>query len=197
MRLSHFLTTGILAGAMAALPVISLAGTSGACTSAAPTAESSHWNFQQEASQLLDDIQMDASHAANRADELQSLYQSPTVDWLSHATQLNNVRDEVNDMGNKLCRLETIRRVLPPWQQKAVDDAAPLVRLMADNAQDAITFLNGHQEELWEPVYDKYINNLSTESRQLSRSMRNFEEYAKVHHEDRNLGKSLGMTAGQ
>lgn len=83
-------------------------------------------------------------------------------------------------MGQKLCRLEQIRRVTAPWQQKAIDDAAVSVRLMTDNIQDAIDFLNEYQSNFWEPDYRHNVNNVLHESGQLSQSLRTFEQYATI-----------------
>jgi hypothetical protein len=51
-------------------------------------------------------------------------------------------------MGAKLCRLETIRMAVAPWQQAEIDRIATRGGLMADNTEDAIHFLNAHQNGL-------------------------------------------------
>lgn len=194
MKLTHFLTAGILAGAMAAMPGLSLAAPAAQCAGApaAASAASVH-----EVSALLDDVQLDAQTVALEADDLQSLLKGVNVSWESHATDLNRMRRRINDMGVKLCRLESLRGAAAPWQQKAIDATASRLRLMADNDVDAISFLNHNREELWMPQYAKYINNLSTESNEIAHSVRECQEYAKVHSQDLNLGKTLGIAAGQ
>ena len=62
----------------------------------------------------------------------------PNVTWDAHADELEYLKSEINDIGAKLCRLQTIRRVVAPWQQNVIDQIATDTQLMADNAQDAI-----------------------------------------------------------
>jgi hypothetical protein len=84
--------------------------------------------------------------------------------------QLEPLRTEVNDIGAMLCRLETIRRVAAPWQQKTIDRISITLHLMANNAEDAIEFGKTHQNELWLGQYQGDINNLYNEARSLTRN---------------------------
>lgn len=163
------------------------------CTPAAPTAASYTWNFSREASQLLGGIQADAAKLQDHASTLNSFDMNPELSWESHADQLMSVRREVNDMGSKLCRLEVIRTAVQPWQRTAIDRVAPTVRLLADNAQDALVYVNANQGNFWTPVYRKYTQNLYAEASTLSHSVKSFEEYAKARREDTLLGKELGL----
>jgi hypothetical protein len=196
MHIKYF--TGIvpLFATMLALPVISSAATPQTCKPGAATPASYKWNFRQEASQLLDNIQRESVKVRNHADTLQTFVLNPNIAWEGHAGELAPIKREINDMGQKLCRLEVIRGVVSPWEREAIDRAAPQIRLLADNAQDALVFLDDHQGEFWMPVYRKYVTNLYNESRQLSRAMANFEEYAKAHSQVVHLHNSLGLKAG-
>jgi hypothetical protein len=196
MNLKHCATTFLVFAGMAALPATSLAAESHACAPGKPTPQSYTWDFRGEASRLLNDIQVDAAKAQQHASKLDVFAADPLISWQTHAGQLASIRREVNDMGRKLCRLEVIRRVVAPWQQEAIDRTAPSVRLMADNAEDALVFLNNNQGNFWQPDYQKYVANLDQESGQVSHSVKTFEEYAKVHSEDLHLRKELGTKAG-
>lgn len=196
MQLKHLAGAFLLVAGVAALPVASLAAENSACVAGKPTPESYTWNFRAEASQLLNDIQADAVHAQQHADKLETYASQLQISWQAHGEQLDAIRAEVNDMGQKLCRLETIRRVVAPWQQTAIKRAAKLVQLMADNTQDAIQFVDNHQGNLWMSPYPRYAANLYQDSKQLDHSLRTYEEFAQVHHEDLQLEKTLGMRAG-
>lgn len=191
MRFSFYakLVTCLFAGAMV-LPAASVTR-SRPCTSGAPTAQSYTWNFRQEAQGLLDDVGTEAWQASYHADQLQNF--SGDIDWQEHAVELNAIRSEVNDMGNMLCRLETIRRVVSPWEQKAIDDAAPLIAEMANEAQSAITFLNDNHNHLFNPTYHAYSREMFQQSSRLARQMSQFEDFGKVHQDDIRLEKSLGL----
>jgi len=179
----------LFAGALI-LPAASRS-TNQSCALGAPTAQSYTWNFRQEAQELLDDVGAEASQTRYHADQLENFTQQ--IDWQEHAHQLNAIRAEVNDMGSKLCRLEAIRRVVAPWEQKAIDDAAPAIAEMADEAQSAIAFLNNNHNHLFDPAYHAYSEEIYRQSSKLSHQMSEFDDFGKVHQEDIRLEKSLGL----
>jgi len=172
------------------LPAASLS-TDRSCALGVPTAQSYTWNFRQEAQGLLDDVGADASQTRYHADQLENFSQQ--IDWQEHAHQLNAIRAEVNDMGSKLCRLEAIRRVVAPWEQRAIDDAAPVIAEMANEAQSAIKFLNDNHNHLFDPAYHAYSEEIYRQSSKLSHQMSEFDDFGKVHQEDIRLEKSLGL----
>jgi hypothetical protein len=135
-----------------------------ACRTAAATPESMTWNFSKEGSRLLQDIRQEARDARMETAKLEVQARNPMVDWQTHAIELSAVRYDVNHMGEKLCRLETIRGQLAPDQQKAVDETARLTKEMAIFTQDAILFLNDHHDNLWNPVYRAYIHDVYQEA---------------------------------
>lgn len=181
---------GCLFGAALVLPV-GAATRNQSCVSGTPTAQSYTWNFSREAKGLLDDLGVEAQQTRFYADQLERF--SPDVSWQEHADELDAIRSAVNDMGTKLCRLETIRRVVSPWEQKAIDDAAPLITEMANEAESAITFLNANQNHLFVPTYHEYSEEMYQQSSRLAHQMSQFEDFSKVHHEDMRLEKSLGL----
>ncbi len=177
MRLITLFLSGCVSAAMAAPPVPAVAAVD-KCVAGKPTAASYTWDFKGETNRIFKDIQSDAQDALYHADKLQSFARDSQVAWEIHADQLNALKAEINDMGARLCRLEAIRRVVAPWQQAEIDRIATAVRLMADNAQDAILFASGHQAELWLGTYQKYTDNLYSEAQTLAHSVGNAVEYA-------------------
>ena len=181
MKLKDFGRSGYLLAAALLLPGMSLASAPRTCMTGAPTAESHTWNFSQEATNLLNGIQLDAWRIQTRSDELRSYNgQEPLeISWQMNGDKLIAIKHDVNDMGAKLCRLETIRRVVKPWQQQAIDHNARLVQLMADNTTDAINYLNAHHDTLWLAAYGTYVTNLYRESGRLSGSMHEYVQHAR------------------
>jgi hypothetical protein len=191
MRVSIYarLVTCLFAGALV-LPAGSTAQNS-SCASGTPTAQSYTWNFRQEAQGLLDNVGAEAWRTSFHADQLQHF--SNEIAWEEHADELNAIRAEVNNMGSQLCRQEAIRRVVSPWEQKAIDDAAPLITEMSREVQSAIAFLNDNQDHLFNPTYHAYSKEMFQQSSRLAHQVSEFEDFAKVHQEDIRLEKSLGL----
>jgi hypothetical protein len=186
-----FWSSGICA-AMVVSVMPAAAGSENQCPAGETTAASYTWNFGSEANTIFKDVQADAQQALYHADELQSFAGDPNLDWQTHAGQLEDLKYEINDIGAKLCRLETIRRVVAPWQQKVIDQIANDTQLMADNAQDAIVFGNAKPKDLWVATYRKYLDNLDQEANALTHSVRNAVEYASVSKEYQELRNDLG-----
>jgi len=156
---------------------------------------SSTWNYKGEANQLFRQIQDDAQQAQYHANMLQSFENSRQMSWQAHVGELGPLKDEINDMSRKLCRLEVIRRATDPWQQAEIDRIDQTVRLMADNAADAILFGNAHHSTLWMMPYQRYTDNLYDQAKSLSHSVDHAVAYAKASKEYRALRKDLGMHA--
>jgi len=163
------------------------------CVAGPPTAASYTWNFKQEANDIFQDVRLDALQAEDAAANLQSFQTDPDLGWEAHAHQLAKLRSAVNDMGSKLCRLETIRRVVDPWQQNVIDRLATNVTLMADNTEDAILFVNQERDDLWMATYKKYVDNLYNESSAVARNTGDAVAYSAIHQEYQHLRNDLGV----
>jgi hypothetical protein len=164
------------------------------CVPGSPSAASNTWDFKAEANSIFQDLETLARQTSNDADQFET-YDRGNGMGLVQADQLDILKQEVNGMGAKLCRLESIRRVLAPWQQTEIDRTAEEVQLMADNTQDAIVYLNGHEEELWVPTYQKYATNLYKEAGALTESLREAVTYARLSKEYQDLRHKLAVPA--
>ena len=114
------------------------------------------WNCKAEANRTFEPVARDDAAVLDHAARLDTFSRQPGIRWQSHGVELDAIKARVNDMGSKLCRLETIRRVLDPWQQREVDRIANRVQLLADNTQDAIQYLNTYQSRLLMPACEMY-----------------------------------------
>jgi hypothetical protein len=170
MRPSNLFLIGCLASGMAILtaPAVASASSPDACTSDAATASSSDMNFQKQADSLFRDIRTEANYARFHADRLRAENRFNQADWVVQGDQLTRLRHDVNVMGDKLCRLESMQSSLTPGQQTEIGRIAAVLPLMADNTTDAINFLNAHQDDLWLPAYHVYFRNLYNEAGQMA-----------------------------
>lgn len=196
MKLKNFGITALVTAGMAVFPSLMVASTTQSCPTGEPTPGSNTWNFKKEASQLLKGLQGDAAEAESSAAALKQYALTPALSWEAHGEQLDSIKAAINDLGSKLCRLETIERMLDPWQQKAIDGVLPPARVAAANANEAIAFLNSHMADFWLPDYKKYVDTIYTETRKIANSVHEYQVYAKIHRKDVNLRENLGLSAG-
>jgi len=170
MKPTQLAIAGCIVSALTVLPGASAAVRK--CVVQKSTPASYTWNFQQEAGQIFKEVRFDAAQARRHAEELKGFAEhADAPGWRTDAEQLNEISSEVDNIGSHICRLEAIRRVTAPWQQKAIDHIAVDLRLLADNTQDAISFGQAHREALWMPTYQEYLDNLYAQSRNLERSV--------------------------
>lgn len=94
------------------------------------------------------------------ADQLQTL--SPSGLWQTHAFQLNQVRDDINRVGDQLDWLQRVRFSAAPWQQEAIDSVLAASVEVASRTSAAIGHLNEHHQYLWSPDYVDHLRTIST-----------------------------------
>jgi hypothetical protein len=104
--------------------------------------------------------------------------------------QLNLIRDAVNDMSKKWCRLANIHSALA---QQTVDCIAVEVPLIVDAIDEAINFGDASPHTLWNPTYQKCVAGVSQESESLNRSLENAVLYSSVLHRYREPRNSPGL----
>ena len=194
MKFRSFLT-GCLCAAMLCYAVPGTAAEMQKCPCQAVTPASYTWDFSAEADRIFRAIQSEAKQTLDQADQFQAYAQNESLDWQIEGAWLDNIKAEVNDMGAKLCRLSTIRRVVKPWQQQEIDRIKADILLMADNTQYAIAFGNSHPDDLCFSPYRNYANNLYFDTRDLAHSVDQAVDYVNLSKEYRNLGRSLGARA--
>jgi hypothetical protein len=193
MKLRTLLMSGCVSAALAAFPAMAAISPARGCPVAKPTPASYTWNFQKETDGIFQDIQSDAQQVYTHAANLQAIAEAQELSWFSNGDQLDQIASLVNDMGRQMCRLETIRRVDTPWQQRTIDSIATTLHLMADNTTDAIQFLNHNQQELWLPTYQRYVNDLYQQAESLTQSVDHAVKYSKVQTQYQDLRKDLGI----
>jgi hypothetical protein len=124
------------------------------------TEESYRWDFPAEVNDILAEVEDDAVVVRTNADQLQALARLPMAySFESHGLGLMAVREHVNRMGDRLCRLAEIRRVAEPWQQSTIDAVRVALTDLASDTEGAIELLNERQSllDLYQPVYQEYL----------------------------------------
>jgi len=150
-----------------------------ASQSSAITADALTWGFQKEASGLLGDVQVLSGKLRLDADKLESFPRSK-LSWESHANQLNLVREHINQIGDRLERLQEIRHVTSPWQQQAIDQVVPVAVELAARTEAAIGHLNENKGHLFAPAYVDHLTTISDQAGEMKESVNTFLEFAET-----------------
>ena len=157
MRLKS-ITGRLLTTALLGLPIVSFA----ASRPLTPDRDNT------PALELMKNLENAANDAADQASMLETAAFAANASWEVHAQKLQALKDDVNEMGRIVSRLEEMRASLSPADVDGLDRAAALVKDMAGNSQSAIQFLNTDQQNFWIPSYRKNVTSLVNESSQLA-----------------------------
>ena len=148
------------------------------------------WDFQKEASGLLGEVQVLSGKLRLDAEKLESFPRSK-LSWESHANQLSLVREHVNQIGDRLKRIQEIRHVTSPWQQQAIDRIVPVAAELASRAQAAIEHLNENKSYLFAPTYTDHLSTIAQQAGELTDSVNTFVEYGNTRQKLEQLQQKL------
>ena len=124
------------------------------------------------------------------AEKLESFPRSK-LSWESHANQLSLVREHVNQIGDRLKRIQEIRHVTSPWQQQAIDRIVPVAAELASRTQAAIEHLNENKSYLFAPTYTDHLSTIAQQAGELKDSVNTFVEYGNTRQKLEQLQQKL------
>ena len=134
-----------------------------------------------QVTKLLEDIEMQAADLQRDSDELESFTHS-NVSWESHATELENIKQHINKIGQTIQKLQGMRSSASPWQQEAIDRIIPVAQKLASNTTAAIQHLNQNPSRIQDPRYQEYLRQNAEAATQLSGMVRDFVQYGKTRN---------------
>ena len=133
---------------------------------------------------------MQAADLQRDSDTLESFTHSQ-VSWESHATELENMKEHINKIGQTIQKLQSMRSSASPWQQEAIDRIIPVAQKLASNTTAAIERLNRNRTHLQDPQYQQYLKANAEAARELSSMVKDFVDYGKTRNALEQLEKRL------
>lgn len=131
----------------------------------------------KEISQLLSDAKIEAHQLELAAVTMESFTRSP-LSRQSHATQLNTIKHHINKSGEILTKLQNARAEGSPWQQKAIDEIAPLLKELADNTTAAMNHFNEDNTPMnMSATYKEYLKSNREMSKELAALIADYVDY--------------------
>jgi len=162
-RIVCLITAGVMAiGSLSAAPRAS--------TPRVAACQADDWNFHEEASRLLKEVQSTATLLSREAGVLHSFTRG-SLGWDTHINQVNVVKDHINTMGKNLERLQEIRHVAMPWQQQAIHSVIPSALILAKHTELAIEHLDDREKPLWDREYVNHLRGIEGRSGQVKQTV--------------------------
>lgn len=106
---------------------------------------------------MLADFEVKAADARRDAAFLESTRRSPRLTWQTHASNLNRMKDHINEMGKMLAELEGMKSQATLFQEKAIEAARPHLEDMAQRVEKGISWLTEDRESISKR---EYLDNL-------------------------------------
>jgi hypothetical protein len=146
--------------------------------------------------QLLSEAREKAAGLSRDADEMESLTRSE-VSWQTHASMLETMKEDVNDMGKIVERLQASRGSASQWQRQAIDRMVPLLKELASNTTAAINHLNQERARPTTGEYADYLRQNAETARELSDMVSSFVQYDQTRAKLEKLEQKLELGSGK
>jgi hypothetical protein len=147
-----------------------------------------------EVSLLLEDARAKAAVLSRDADEMEALTRS-AVSWQTHASMLDTMKEDVNELARDVERLTAARDKASPWQQQAIDRMLPMMRELAANTTAAINHLKEQPSRPTSPSYVEYLRQNAETSRELSDMISSFVQYGQTRAKLQRLEQRLELAS--
>lgn len=148
-------------------------------------------------SKMLSEAKTESYQVSVDADTLDSFVRlQPNVTWQSHADELSRMKENINNLGKTISKLQAAKAQAAPWQATAIDRIVPYLKEIAADTTSAIDYLNKHQvEPKMVGDYKDYIEANADESSHLARLVADYVDYGSSNDRSHNLRNKLELPA--
>src|SRR5579871_1761503 len=149
-----------------------------------------------QVTQLLSQARDKAAVLSRDADEMEALTRSD-VSWQSHASMLETMKEDVNDLARITEKLEASSDSASQWQRQAIDRTMPLLKELASNTTAAINHLKQEPNRPTSGEYAEYLRQNSETARELSDMISSFVQYGQTRAKLERLEEKLEIGSGK
>ncbi len=121
-----------------------------------PVSQEESVQDSEQITELFQKAKAETAQLQRDSHDLIAYHRSP-LSWQSHAFQLGQIKEHVNEVGELEQQLRDARESGSPWQQEAIDRINPLLQELADNLTSTINHLNEHRNGLFASPYPEYV----------------------------------------
>lgn len=132
----------------------------------------------ERASELLKDVRALAAQVSDSTDTLTVSSSANQLHWMTHLSRLNQAKDGINEIGEKLQTLQSMRNSVHPWQQEAIDRIHALSLMAAKHTDSALRYLNDNKRWLVAPSYKDDVSAIQAHADSVRNTATDFLNYA-------------------
>ena len=167
------------------------------CISISPAAKAAdnEAGSSKEIHELLTQVKSEAKALEHDADLVAIWARSKQLSPQTHAVQLNEMREHINQAGQLLQNIHTAREGASAWQQTAIDRIHPLLKELADNAEATISHFNDNRNRIQFSEYENYTKASYDLAEELAALISDYVDYGDHEAEYHRLQEKM-QTAG-
>lgn len=125
------------------------------------------------------------------AADMESYSRTSGLSWQTHATTLEKIKSDVNQLQESMRGLQSHRTVASPWQQDAIDRITTLANDLATNMNAAIAQLTKSKSRPTAPPYPEYLKANARIANDLSDEIDDVIDYGQTKAKTDSLAKQL------
>jgi hypothetical protein len=146
----------------------------------------------EKVTQLFSDAKLEAHELELDAQHMETFARSD-LSWETHAVKINEIRNHVNNCGRLLTKLHDARESASPWQQKAIDEIASLLRELAANTTSATEHVNNNKDRVHVNAanYEAYLVENYAVAKELAALITDYVDYGEHKAKFERLGEKL------
>lgn len=145
-------------------------------------------------SKLLVQVKTHAAEAADDANTLES-YTRANLHYQSHATQINRMKEHVNELIRDSNELSALRSEGSPWQQEAIDRIQEILPQMASHLTGMINHLNDNKSKTHMQTYREFVQSNQRLINKAHEAIDDFVDYDEAKAKADSLEKDLQLPA--
>lgn len=109
-----------------------------------------------------------------------------------HLSQLEAIKEDVNELGRRFARLEALEPHEPSWVVSTVSVSKPMLKQLAATTDEAIKFVNENSEKLHMQEYKDLTKALYDQSTSLWKNLHDSVRLVDLQRKMETLNKDLG-----
>lgn len=149
----------------------------------------------KEVSDLLSQARTQAVQLKGDASDMESFTHSPNLSWDTRAHEIMTIRDDVNEMGKTVAKLNNAQAEASPWQKTAIGRINPILQELADNVGATINHLDAERGQyLNTPEHQEYLKTNAELAAKMSTLVSDFVDYGQTREKFQTLSRKLELS---
>jgi hypothetical protein len=147
-----------------------------------------------EAQRTLQTLKDSANNVQAASEKLHTFAGNSIVSNATRASVLDTIQIGINQMGRDMASLQAERKNLNAWEQKALDQALPLLKDAASSTDHVIGYFNDRHDSVWAGEYRDSAARISRDTEKIATTIGEALRLSKLQLEEQQTKTDLGVS---